>query len=331
MQVIKPTPSQAAYVLKKFMEEQGTPMKLSQAQEAVARVEGFASWNTLTSAMDPRVGTPPGALKQLADGQYQLDPTATDGVSIQVGTARLRMVPRNTSGFLEMFVEPAATEPSETIWLQGLTTVPNVNARVGETGSTAHLLRSLFQAEQVRDDSCTAMVEPSFLNNEVILEELEEPGTADEQRLVLKFHNGQRTVSVSLRDLKNASHFGGCHWQLPDGNVLVIKSRFAEDGVLDADTRELLRRLLDDDVTLNLPDTEYGVALSYQAKESLEAALYGWDFDPSEEAIRFPTVDKSERGITLHALLKAHQEAADSWRLPSGDRMDVIPAEFNAD
>lgn len=70
MQVIKPTPSQAAVVLKKFLKEQGVEMKLSKAQEAVARMQGFADWQSLAGAMDPRVGVPEGNLR-LIHGEVQ--------------------------------------------------------------------------------------------------------------------------------------------------------------------------------------------------------------------------------------------------------------------
>lgn len=54
MKVQAPSPSQAAVVLKRFANEQGCTFKLSQAQEAVARMYGYASWNAMAADIDTR-------------------------------------------------------------------------------------------------------------------------------------------------------------------------------------------------------------------------------------------------------------------------------------
>jgi hypothetical protein len=54
MSVIQPTPSQAAVILKKFLAEKNLDIKLSDAQEALARMSGYASFSVLTSAIPLR-------------------------------------------------------------------------------------------------------------------------------------------------------------------------------------------------------------------------------------------------------------------------------------
>lgn len=54
MDIIKPTPSQSAVVLKKYLESQGLSIALNQAQEAMARMNGFASFQALASAVPLR-------------------------------------------------------------------------------------------------------------------------------------------------------------------------------------------------------------------------------------------------------------------------------------
>ncbi|MDO8414732.1 MAG: hypothetical protein Q7S87_00825 [Agitococcus sp.] len=54
MSVIQPTPSQAAVILKKFLAEKNLDIKLSDAQEALARMSGYTSFNVFTSAIPLR-------------------------------------------------------------------------------------------------------------------------------------------------------------------------------------------------------------------------------------------------------------------------------------
>lgn len=54
MNIITPTPSQAAFIMKKFMEEQGFDVKLNVAQTCVARMSGYASFNAFTAAVELR-------------------------------------------------------------------------------------------------------------------------------------------------------------------------------------------------------------------------------------------------------------------------------------
>jgi hypothetical protein len=56
MKVITPTPSQAAVVLKKFLQQNGLDVQLSVAQEASARMRGYADWQAFVSDVEPRTG-----------------------------------------------------------------------------------------------------------------------------------------------------------------------------------------------------------------------------------------------------------------------------------
>lgn len=57
MPAIAPTPSQAAVILQRFLQSMGTPLQLSTAQEAVARMRGYATWQALL-AEEPARGVP---------------------------------------------------------------------------------------------------------------------------------------------------------------------------------------------------------------------------------------------------------------------------------
>jgi hypothetical protein len=61
MKVITPTPSQAAVVLRKFLQQGGVEIPLSLAQEASARMRGYADWQALVSDVEPRTGQHKGA------------------------------------------------------------------------------------------------------------------------------------------------------------------------------------------------------------------------------------------------------------------------------
>ncbi|MGF6301888.1 MULTISPECIES: glyoxalase superfamily protein [Paraburkholderia] len=54
MKVVRPAPSQAAVVLRKYLDSMGMNVRLSVAQEGVARMFGYADWNALAADMNTR-------------------------------------------------------------------------------------------------------------------------------------------------------------------------------------------------------------------------------------------------------------------------------------
>jgi len=74
MNIIKPTPSQAAVALKKFFASQGVSIKLSMAQEAIAVTNGYPNWNVLAADVPTReVKTiPASGSEQLGEDGLQL-------------------------------------------------------------------------------------------------------------------------------------------------------------------------------------------------------------------------------------------------------------------
>jgi hypothetical protein len=70
MNIIEPTPSQAAVVLKKFLAAAANvDIKLSVAQEALARTRGYASFQTYVASVPQRSAPAAGALKSAAGNQ----------------------------------------------------------------------------------------------------------------------------------------------------------------------------------------------------------------------------------------------------------------------
>lgn len=54
MDISEPTPSQAAYILRRHLQSEGVHISLSVAQESIARVRGYKDWNILASHVHPR-------------------------------------------------------------------------------------------------------------------------------------------------------------------------------------------------------------------------------------------------------------------------------------
>lgn len=73
MNTIQPTPSQSAVVLKNFLSEKGCALKLSETQEAVARMWGYASWQALASDIPVRGDKPKKSKPALARMSQVLD------------------------------------------------------------------------------------------------------------------------------------------------------------------------------------------------------------------------------------------------------------------
>jgi hypothetical protein len=117
MQVIKPTPSQAAFILKKFMDESGEPMKLSRAQEAVARMQGFANWNALTSVMHPKVGEKlaAGCLTQESDRAYRLNSGTQSSVWLGVNNVDVYIKHDDEGVVVDLFARGAAEGGGESL------------------------------------------------------------------------------------------------------------------------------------------------------------------------------------------------------------------------
>jgi len=118
MNVIKPTPSQAAFVLKNFLKAEGIDIKLGQTQEAVARMLGYSSWNALASEVDPRIGDKEGCLHQEDETTYTLTTGAQSYAYINVNNLQVSIKHDDEGVCVDVF----ARQPIE--------------GEVGELGST---------------------------------------------------------------------------------------------------------------------------------------------------------------------------------------------------
>lgn len=334
MKVIKPTPSQAAFALKKFLEENGVSMKISKTQEAVSRLLGYANWNALTADVDPRVGMPQGCLQQDGEDAYTLLGGAQTTVMIAVNNLQVSVKHDDQGVVVDIFSKKELETSDGFIECIGSTWVMFAEAdnEDGEDEDSEvrlegpeDLLKSLLIAVSVQDSSCDSAKPLSTLNKEAIRKELKCSGSVDSDREIFAFCNDQgRRVSVPLRHLLNASAMGETGWMLPDGNELWVTPRPA-NAALDADFKELLDRLLVAS-EVELLDTRFGPVLPLVSKDidTIRKAMSGVEFEPATEVIRFKSLDGSVHGITIGALLKSNQDSADSWRLPSGTRLSVL-------
>lgn len=68
--VRKPMPQSAAKLLRAYLKEQGLTLKHQQALEAIARIEGYANWSTLKSALEAQAQLDPAPLRRDDNGDY---------------------------------------------------------------------------------------------------------------------------------------------------------------------------------------------------------------------------------------------------------------------
>lgn len=85
MNVIEPTPSQAAVALKKFLASKGVNVQLGLAQEAYAATRGYASWNVLATDVPVRGEKKPARVVPAAGTSYP----AAEGLQLWAITCRI--------------------------------------------------------------------------------------------------------------------------------------------------------------------------------------------------------------------------------------------------
>jgi hypothetical protein len=369
MQVIKPTPSQAAFVLKKFMDENGVSLKLSKAQEAVARLQGFANWNTLTSVMDPKVGTPSGPLLHKEADLYSLQGESGAEADIEGGNLRVQVKRTDEGVVVDVYSKQALESGSGGLEALGSTWVmfsevedENDDEEPIDPSDRRHqtpedLLKSLLQATHAQDSSCLGPEPISNLNEEAIREELAWSGTVDTDREMFAFHNGSRTVSITLREILNASPMGETGWLLPDGNELWVfsnpeqakNSEEAELSAVKAITSDLGRFLSDYDARAEVKRKKHETSndllrkvlsathatdeeetkryvITYANESVVRRALAGKasNQDLEASALEFRNAKGFIRVVSLGELVEAEPHGATGWSLPEGRLLYVL-------
>lgn len=116
MNVIEPTPSQAAVALKKFLASKGVNVQLGLAQEAYAVTRGYASWNVLAKDVPVRGGKRPAHVVPAAGTSYP----DSEGLQLWAITCRISGDDDDTL-YLQWGADAgAATEAAKvSLWLDG--------------------------------------------------------------------------------------------------------------------------------------------------------------------------------------------------------------------
>jgi hypothetical protein len=347
MQVIKPTPSQAAFVLKKFLEEHGVSMKLSKTQDAVARMQGYANWNALASEIDPKVGTPNGCLRQDDTKNYTLLSGKQSAVFITIQNVQVSVKHDDEGVVVDVFSKQGLQNGEESLgstWVtfaeaEGEEDTENSKENTEDSeGSlsesrnrtTDDLLRSLLTAVSVQDSASGEALPLSNVDVAAIRKELRGGGTVDTDKEIASYYDGARTVSVTLRKLLNASPMGAEGWLLPDGTEFLVHQPEADhldDHSFDHDaakrkhetSADLLRLLL----TANkAKDAVFGKGTSptYKNEDLIRKALASKPENSDLEATVFEF--RGANGLiqlySLAELLKAVPNGASGWRLSEG-------------
>jgi len=185
MEIIKPTPSQAAVALKKFFARQNIDIKLSLAQEAIAVTNGYPSWNVLCADIPTRAvkAVPEAGAQMLGpegfelwavtcrvqgddDDSLYLEWGATQGDAVAAANRGLM----DDSGIEEM--------PSGDLEDEGSTTIFNINSelvgviRQGKFCLEARMLPPAAQSESTGGaGDASPSTEPALGGKVVILQD----------------------------------------------------------------------------------------------------------------------------------------------------------------
>lgn len=330
MQVIQPTPSQAAFVLKKYFKEQGVDVKLGNAQEAVARMMGYGSWNVLATAMDPKVGVVSGPLSHGSGNEYEMTTGVQSYAWITIGNINVQIKHEDEGVVVDLWAKNGSHEESIASTYASFQEAEEEEDAAGDDEETrdranadktgADFAQELVLVRDIRDSSGPCKVVFRDVNQ---LQELAFGQDINFWEPLFTYKSIKEERTLTAGEIADATRLGESGWMLPDGMEVWVTTR-CRNLQLDLDTEDLLTRLLDKDVRIGLPNTQYGIPLTSVDNREIVAVLNNLTYEPAKEVIHFEGGNGGIKGIALQALLKAYRESADSWRLPSGARLDVI-------
>ena len=349
MQVITPTPSQAAFVLKKYLQEQGVEMKLGQMQEAVARMQGYASWNALTADVAPRGNTPAdGALKRTAPGQYTVQEGAPDALFVTVGpvTTRITREAEGVTVDLLSTVDLARTvhAPAIATAYAEFSEAEDEEVYAAENRDPdmqyalyRQVIKELLSASCVLDTMDRPRTEPHpfiYKREALLLRALNEEVSEDAMGIgAFEYKNEAGTRRVfSLAHLKEAEPDGKGGWIMPDEGVAVrfLKGSSSDDRRA-LTTTDLLKELLNADrVSLFYPDgcAAEDMKVEHVSKPLVDAYLARKRIpDVRVPVMRYRIAGKETYDFPLGDLIGAHSMGDGKWLLLSGLQLQMHPAE----
>lgn len=353
MQAIKPTPSQAAVVLKNFLKEQGVEMKLSKAQEAVARLQGFANWQSLAGAMDPRVGVPDGSLRLLngeLPSQYELMTSNQTCAHIMVKNLHVEIKHEDEGVVVDIYPrEVREDEPLESL---GSTYAHFSEAELDTTDyseAESHGSFTLVQQLLLGKYVCLSNSEgirPMLNRNTALLKKMDFPGASlesplgsevDEAIAFSYIGNSEAKWDVPMGYVLEAVAEGRDNWRLPNGVVLTVY--LESDGEADAcrgpfgvgQGQTLAHQLLNGSF-VDMTDSR-GITpmlsrndekLSELAKVLSETFPWEGEFDGDREVVfSYKSIRGEERTVCAEEVFKAHHYGINGWRTEDGLEITV--------
>ena len=344
MQTIKPTPSQAAFVLKNFMKETGVEIQLGKAQEAIARLYGYTNWNSLTSVMDPKVGEPKpeeGCLLQKRPHEYQLMLSKQSSVWLQVNNIDV-YVECGERG-VDVLLYPHGDAPNMEEALDSaqatFSDAKEAVARAADDrgdpeGNNASDKREddlfvlLLTADRVQTSNTAGPVRIESKNLKGLQGVIngDDPDDFDFAEAALTYRDYSGVVqNISLGALIEASYLGETGWVLPSGTELwVYQPKNASSGVTSTEVTKpnLCNELLTGD-RVQLADTDGPVAFDKNEavlRDAVNEKLFKQDI--GTWGIRYVDFDGNVQTIGMASLLGAYRRN-EAWDLPSGAELWV--------
>ncbi|MDO8416526.1 MAG: hypothetical protein Q7S87_09975 [Agitococcus sp.] len=334
MNVIKPTPSQSAFILKKFFEEQGITLKISQAQEAIARTWGYSSWNALTSNIAPKVGDPKGRLQQNSETAYTLLGGTQTTVMIAVKNLQVSVKHDDEGVVVDVFSKAGLDKGEESLgstWVmfdeaeEDSTENDEDTIPVRAALSGIHLAKLLLTAVSISGSYDMAHQKIWKKDNDALRAFISDSADTElDDSHILISYGFQSHQTVRIRDLIHVSTFGEDGWMLLDGTkIWVHQSKTPDTSMLNTEVAELLEELLTAS-ELNVTGAPANAPILRKDSTVIQRAILGLEVELATEVITFKTVRGNIRGITIGALLASYKEGLDNtacWNLPSGDRL----------
>ena len=353
MQVIKPTPSQAAFVLKRFLQESGIEIQLGKAQEAIARVNGYTDWNSLASVMDPKVGEPKseqGCLRQHRPNQYEL--MSEKGSSVWLQVDEIDVYVECGERGVDVLLYPHSDRPHQVECLDAAqASFEDAKEAIADAqddqddpeGNNASDKRQddlfvlLLTADRVQTSNTfgPVRIESKNLRGLQAVIDGADPDDFDFAEAAFTFRNQGEVQNISLGALIEASYLGETGWVLPSGTELWVhqpketpsdavsaEEPKSEKVVPEAKPVETAKS----NIFMELLTGEY-VQLAntrgpteFQKNEwALRNAAAGMSFksDTGTWGIRFVDFDGVAQTIGMASLTGAYRRR-EAWDLPSG-------------
>ena len=247
MKVITPTPSQAAFVLKKFLTENGFELSLAKTQEAISRILGFSDWNVLSSVMDPRVGYPKGCLQHVDDRNYTLTTGTQSYAFITVNNIEVSIKHDDEGVVVDVYSKIGlinGEEPLGSTWVsfdeadeeekghseeetcnpaeEPSENFESISARSASIHASVTFAIRVLEAEKVADSFVTTPSNFVYRNTSSLISYVQWEEIVGERVLFEYISDNHKIRKVTVFDLNDSKPLGETGIQLVDGTKIFV-------------------------------------------------------------------------------------------------------------